>query len=1164
MAECLPEQLRRLSDRIQQEEMSLVLEKMAKAIMQEGAEEADDPRKETEREETISVLLRSLRIHMCLDLIGQGHRECVDVFREDWKKIIGSLEFLEGVWKANNELLCDAVDILLLPDPGKRKDLIRLLDLPTRLKIKKQKPLRFAVLDCGMKMAEYCLQTGRKEELCAMMSNLISLSEERNADHLKKHRVVTINSLRYLVDNDRKLTCQICDEQKQYFLDVADIHSCEFCWFYGLALANENRLEEAVSMMKRCYDFCMEVQGETSWIGARAGSVYYGRLLVMEASAEAEAYLWDALRKTEAGFYSGMDQTAAYTAATIRSTLLRYRMDRQKMEGLLPELEKFLEYCVAEADTNQNPDLTIRHAENMLSGYYLEMGDYLQAADHSLNALHAVPGNNLPAIPSDVLLYTNLLQIYTALNDTERMRFYIQKLVDLSDLFQDDEYVMSRAALIVNTASKKLVIDQESIQEDLEYLRDLHSNLADLDAEVSESVMENITFCQWLLDICSGVLDSGTTGKADLVKIRDIVTYFRDRPKIYPFNDTQKLTCNILMAQIEWQLGSGKDLEYLEKGLQYARNISASREVSIAILRFAAVVYYTHNRIHEAISLIGMVLSGITSAWQKATAYLNDHRICEVLAFIQLHFNICYAVMCTYADSAQLYERILQFKNLPALVGRERNRLLRLAPVDDDLKNQIFALQDQLAAAELNDSLNGTDTARQVAEKLERKEAEFAASFPQNLYFTEISFDRVCRKLPDHAAIVEYYFALEETALSGKPIGAEDWALDVFITARRDHSPQLNHLRISRGDIILEQAAEYIDILQNPGDVSASTRKELLSGQLYGSLIAPVLPFLDGITDVYLAPDDQLCNLPFEILRGENADMLQEKFRVCRVVCGRDILFYDDNESAGGNFILGDPNYESQRGERTGSHLRGGQMHLEPVPDLPFSGIEAERIGRRCGSGVFSGEHATKYALQDALPCRLIHLATHGVFDDQLETDSLYASHLVFAGYNKWVTSKTVSSHCGNGILTADEISRMDLKKTELVVLSACRSGLGDTSYGSVRGLLSAFSAAGARWVISHMWQADDFTTPILMDAFYHAYLNRGLEVPDALQYAKDYLRHVTVGELRQNGWLDLPADARFPEEVREAVADLRLWNPEETPFADEFYWGGFTVHKSR
>lgn len=1167
MAENSLEQLRLLSDKIQEEEMSILFERMADLLLHEDAvkEDNEDPRKQTEREKNVSLLLRSMRIHLCLDLIKQGHSSCVEEAKKDWDEVIDCLKFLECVWKIPNELFSDAVDIILLLDPSKRNDLLRLLDFPTRLKIKKQKPLRYHVVNCAFNMASYCLETNRAEELFSIIGNLVALSAERNAGDLNKHRVVIANALRYIVDNDRALTCKICDSSNQFFEGITDANACNFYWFYAFALMNTGRTEEAVPLFKKCLDLCMDVEGERSWIGVRAGSFYYYHQIFAGNSIEAEHYLWDSLKKIDSKFYSGMDDTADFVAASTRAILLRFRMDKQNLRGLLPELQRFRDYCVSVENSNINPNLTVRHAENMLSGYYLEVGDYLQAADHARKALTSMPANGLPAEPSDILIYTNLLLIYTALNDADQMGFYVQKLVDLSDEFEDDDYVMSRVSLIVNTAAKKLQVDSEGLDEDLQYLREFYQSIADDEIEPSTSVTENVTFAQWVLDMCSGILDSGTASKDDLVKFRDIVDYFRTRPETYPFNDIQKVTGYTLMAQIEWQLGSPKALDYLARCLHYTDNIAASREVSISILRFAAVVYHNYNRMDEAMTVIDRVLSGITSAWQKATAYLNDHRVCELLSFIQFHFNVCYAIMRTAASPEELYERILQFKDLPALVGRERNKLLRLAPVDENLKKQIFSLQDQLAAAELNDSLKGTNTAQDVADKLERKEAEFAAHFPQNLYFTDITFERVCEKMPDNSAIIEYYFVLEESALSSKPYETEALSLDVFIISKRNQSAQLKCLKLQRGDLIANQAAEFIEILQNPDDVSAFGKKASLQANLYRSLIAPVMPFLEGVTNLFIAPDDTLCNLPFEILHADGSGLLQDKFKVCRLVCGRDILFYDDHTPTdGSSFILGDPNYDSERGEQTNSLIRGGQMSLEPVSSLPFSGIEAERIGRRCRSSVYSGDAATKYALQSALPCSIIHLATHGVFDDQLETDSLYASHLVFAGYNNWVSRKTESSFCGNGILTADEISRMDLKKTELVVLSACQSGLGDTSYGSVRGLLSAFSAAGARWVISHMWEASDFSTPILMDAFYNAYLNKGMDVPDALQYAKNYLRTVTIGELRRNGWLELPADIRFSEDVREAIDDMRYWSDKETPFEDEFFWGGFTVHKSR
>lgn len=1161
------EQLQRLSDEIREEEMSILLEGMAKTILMEQGDhiETEDPRKQTEREKYASLLLRSIRIHLCLDLIKQGHSSCINVLKEDWNEIIGSLKFLDYDRNDSNELLSNAVDIVLLLDMSKRGALLRLFDFTTRLKIKKKKPLPLLVAKCAFHMAEYCIKTNRQGELFRIAENLINLSEERNAGDLQIHRAITVQALHLIVDDARELTVRLCDEQRKYFDKAAEVSACHFFWFYSFSLLNLGRRKTGFPLLKYCYDLCMKLEGDTSWIGVRAGTLYHYQLLTTEKAQEAENYLWDSLKKIDSGFYEDMDNTADFVAASTRSVLLTLRMNKQNLRGLLPEIQRFRDYCGSVEDTNLSPNLTVRHAENFLAGYYLEAGDYLQAVDHSLNALNSIPPNGLPKEPSDILIYSNLLLIYTALNDFDQIDYYVQKLIDLSGEYEDDEFIMSRVSLMINTALKKAQLQSDDLEEDRQFLLEFYQGICNGEVEPAKSTLENISFSQWVLDLCSSVLDSFTADREELIRIRKIVNYFVDRPEVYKYNDIQKCTCFALLTQIEWQFGSSKALHYLEKCLHYVKSISDSREVKISILRLAAVIYFNYGRTDLSVSVIEEVLSGVTTAWQKATAYLNDHRVCQLLSFIQLHFSICYALLRACTKPEDLYQRVLQFKDLPALVGRERNRLLRTAPVDEHLKKQIFEKQDQLAAAELNDSLNGTNNAQKIAVQLERLETMFEAQFPQNLYFTEISFDRVCDKLPDHCAIIEYYFTLGEKALSGRPYEQDALELDIFVASKKHGRAKLDYLKIKRGDIILEQAERFIGLLQDSGDVSTSGEKASLRAELYRKLIAPILPFLDEIDNLYIAPHDQLCNLPFEILYADGHGLLQDEYKICRLVCGRDLLFYDNSETTGGSsFILGNPDYEAERGERISSKTRSVQKSLNPVSALPFSGVEAVRIGRRCHTRIYTGNAATKYALQDALPCSIIHLATHGIFDDQMEADSLYASHLVFAGYNKWVSNGTESHFCGNGVLTADEISRMDLKKTELVVLSACQSGLGDTSYGSVRGLISAFSAAGARWIISHMWETDDFSAPILMDAFYDAYRNKGRDVPDALQYAKDYLRTVTIGTLRREGWLDLPGDIRFSDDIRLAIADMRGCPNDIKPFEDEFYWGGFTAHKSR
>lgn len=1167
MVENLLAQLQLLSDKIHEEELSIIIEHAADVLSTDDQPKAahKNMRTYTEREKTVSIFLRSKRIHLCLELIRQGYPSCIDTLRDDWSTVLDSLKVLEYEWDITNELLGDAVDIVLLFDPSKRDDLLRIFDFRTKLKIKKLTPLRFPLVNCAFQMCNYCLETMREDELYTIINNLISLSQERNAQDHKKHRILVVNALRYVVDNDRQLTCRICDASQEYFEGIEDNNACTFYWFYANSLLNANRSDEAIPLLKKCHELCMLVEGEKSWIGARSGTLFNYSRLVSENAKDAEDYLWETLRRIDENFYTETDNTVDFVSASTLSMLLDYKLNRQELKNYFNEVTHFFEYVCSREEELLNPNLTVRHAENLYAGYYMETGNYLQAVEHSIRALNAVPPNNIQKVPSDVLIYSNLLLIYTALNDVNQMVFYVQKLCDLEDEYEDDDYAYPRVSVLINTALKKLQVPDENLEEIRQELSSIHHDLADPQFAFASTISENINYSLLVLDMCSSVLDSGTATNDELTKYREIVNFFITHPAVYPLNEIQMSVVFTLLTQIEWQLNSPEALDYVKKSLYYSSKLPASQESRISNMRFAAVVYYNYQKYTEAKAVLDRVFNGITSAWQKSTAYLNDHRVCEALSFAQLHFNTGYSIIRRMENSSEVYERVLQFKDLPALVGRERNRILRLAAVDKTLKDEIYVLQNQLAAAELNDSLNGTSTVHSITSTLEKKEAQFAAQFPQNLHFTDISFERVCEKLPNNSAIIEYYFAPDAPTLSSLKQQENKLELDVFVTTKRNNSSQLNHLTFKGGDTIMDNATEYIKILLSPSDYSPA-RKVSLCANLYQSLIAPVLPLIDGISTIYLAPDDLLCNLPFEILHTGRSGMLQDKYSICRLVCGRDVLFFDDVESLSGgrSFILGDPNYEAERGEQSQSRTRGINDSLEPVSALPFSGIEAKRIAQRCRTDVYIGDSATKYALTSALPCRIIHLATHGVFDDQLEADSLYGSHLVFAGYNKWVRKHMESRGCGNGVLTADEISRMDLKGTELVVLSACQSGLGDTSYGTVRGLLSAFSAAGARWIVSHMWNAEDFTTPILMDAFYNAYLNKGMEVPEALRYAKKYLSTVTVGELIEKGWLDLPKDTIFSYEMRNAIYELRHWDRNETPFSDEYYWGGFTVHKSR
>jgi CHAT domain-containing protein len=117
----------------------------------------------------------------------------------------------------------------------------------------------------------------------------------------------------------------------------------------------------------------------------------------------------------------------------------------------------------------------------------------------------------------------------------------------------------------------------------------------------------------------------------------------------------------------------------------------------------------------------------------------------------------------------------------------------------------------------------------------------------------------------------------------------------------------------------------------------------------------------------------------------------------------------------------------------------------------------------------------------------------------------MFESGLFFAGANKYWSNDTLKLELGqeDGILRAAEIATLDLTGCELVVLSACETGLGysDTSEG-VYGLQRSFKLAGAKYVLMSLWDVDDRATTLLMTEFYKNILS-GKSLEDALDNSK-------------------------------------------------------------
>ena len=150
---------------------------------------------------------------------------------------------------------------------------------------------------------------------------------------------------------------------------------------------------------------------------------------------------------------------------------------------------------------------------------------------------------------------------------------------------------------------------------------------------------------------------------------------------------------------------------------------------------------------------------------------------------------------------------------------------------------------------------------------------------------------------------------------------------------------------------------------------------------------------------------------------------------------------------------------------------------------------------------------------------RLLHLATHGFYYspskaekvDYLKgyTDAMSLSGLVLAGGNAAWLGKQLPNGVLGGILTANDIARLDLNNTDMAVLSACQTGQGKATAEGLYGLQRAFKKAGVGTIVMSLWSVSDMTTSEFMIAFYKclAAKNNAWNKRKAFEQAKEIIR---------------------------------------------------------
>jgi CHAT domain-containing protein/tetratricopeptide (TPR) repeat protein len=329
------------------------------------------------------------------------------------------------------------------------------------------------------------------------------------------------------------------------------------------------------------------------------------------------------------------------------------------------------------------------------------------------------------------------------------------------------------------------------------------------------------------------------------------------------------------------------------------------------------------------------------------------------------------------------------------------------------------------------------------------------------------------------------------------------------------------------------------------------------SPAFYDALWKPIEPLLAGTKTVmgkphtpvvFVSPDGVLDEVSLAAVPGDDGEPLLVKYDLRIVSSTRDLTGEPRTYSTKTAVLLGNPNYALtdaqyqtelmtldpakhaealKAANEPESHSDDPATHnscetngnsLEPLPGTAgeIDSVNDQLNGGGWKTDVFTGDKALVEAIR-GVHARVFYLATHGCFEQDrpihakegaspapsVPVDPMLRSKLYFAGADRSLQKKTIPEGQGNGVLTALEASTLDLHDTEMVVLSACETGLGKVENGEgVFGLFRAFQEAGAESVVMSMWKVDDFSTQQLMTLFFRNWLS-GMNKHEALRQAQ-------------------------------------------------------------
>jgi CHAT domain-containing protein/tetratricopeptide (TPR) repeat protein len=581
-----------------------------------------------------------------------------------------------------------------------------------------------------------------------------------------------------------------------------------------------------------------------------------------------------------------------------------------------------------------------------------------------------------------------------------------------------------------------------------------------------------------------------------------------------------------------------------------------------AILNNLAFLYNATERSEKAEPLSRHALEISEEYFADGLHGQSERRQLALARTLRTHLD-AYLTFTLQAGASETYRHVLGWKGA-IFMGLLNSRTMRhrpdLKPLFDDLELASVRLST-LAMRGPRKNLRAT-WERQMAElsdrkdELERELAQKSDEFRRDKSLLQMEPAELQRCLPSDVALVdflEYTHSRVPASRTGLRIREQRMAAFVVRKDRPIERFELGPVDVLSAAIDAWRKNIQLDVIEPVANATTARFGGPPEYFLKQRLWAPLKRSLKGTTTVLVSPDGVLNQIPLAALPGEQpGTYLIEELTIVNVPVPRLLPFLLTRPKRRGPeqppgdqslLLVGNVQYGGDPGRPTGVLVAGraavrgpnaGELVFAELPGFVTESAAIEESFQQEFRGgdlkMLGRDNATEAAFRQAAPhYRYMHLATHGFFAPREVASALSASaESPEAGPGAFGREGIRGSHPGllsgvalsganardskggdDGILTAVEVANLDLERTELVVLSACETGRGETAGGEgVLGLQRAFQIAGARNVVASLWLIDDQATVALMRLFYHNLWNEKKSPAMALREAQLALLH--------------------------------------------------------